>query len=137
MGEGSRELGARGEAFACRWLERKGWQVEARNVRFGSHGELDVVATHQVEDRWGGVERVWVFVEVKTRRPGRAYGEQNVTGEKRRRIVELAWRWLKSQGVEGVPVRFDVVALGFAPERGGVWEVHHLEGAFDGEGVCI
>ena len=133
----TQELGERGEAFAGRWLERKGWRIEARNVRFGTHGELDLVATQQQLSRWGKPHVVWVFVEVKTRRSDQAYGEQSVTRAKRRRIVGLAWRWLRAQGHEQVSVRFDVIALGFDPGCAGVWEVHHLEGAFDGEGECI
>ena len=53
-----------GESQAVRYLRKKGYRIEARNVYFRNIGELDIIASYK---------RTLVFVEVKTRKSDR-YG---------------------------------------------------------------
>jgi len=118
-----RRLGAEGEQRAALLLERKGYRIEARNVRAGGV-EIDIVA------RRGGLV---VFVEVKTRRSTR-FGspESAVDAPKQARLVEGAAAWLRERGAGAGRARFDVVAwqveeVGDGPSR---WHGVHIEGAF-------
>ena len=54
---GRRDVGRAGESLACRFLERQGLRVLARNVRAG-RGEIDIIARDGPR---------LVFVEVKSR----------------------------------------------------------------------
>lgn len=111
-----RDVGRAGEAIAARYLERRGWRIVDRNVRY-REGEIDLVATR------GGV---LAFVEVKTRRSS-AYGTpaEAVTARKRARIRRLAARYLAERRPAARAVRFDVVTVTGASLR-----VAHLEDAF-------
>ena len=51
-------LGSLGEDLAAAWLSARGFRIEGRNVRT-SRGEIDLLARRR---------RLWVAVEVKTRR---------------------------------------------------------------------
>lgn len=114
-----RDVGALAEHRAAAALERAGLRVVERNVRLPG-GEVDLVC------RDG---EVWVFVEVKARRPGwDAAPGAAVSWAKRRRIVRLAGHYLKWRGLRDVRCRFDVVEVTLA--RDGM-SVRHLPGAFD------
>ena len=113
-------LGARAEREAARELENAGLRIVARNVRF-SGGEIDLVC------RDGDV---WVFVEVKARRPGWDDAPAAaVSWTKRRRLTRLAQLYLKWRGLHDVRCRFDVVEV-TAGGRGPA-VVRHLRSAFD------
>ena len=120
--ESTRARGDRGEALACRALERAGVRILARNVHL-RHAELDVI---------GLDGDVLCFVEVRLR-TGRRLGsaEESVTTRKQRRLVRAAREWLARERAQGGPryrsVRFDVVAIdaGESPPR-----VRHLRDAF-------
>jgi putative endonuclease len=95
--------------------------VLARNWRCRA-GEIDVVA------RDGPTT---VFVEVKDRGDvTRGEGYEAVTPRKRRRIVLAARLYAASHGLEGAPVRFDVISIDRSSGRA---EVRHDRDAF-GEG---
>jgi putative endonuclease len=114
-------LGRFGEAFAARWLRRRGFRILARNWRC-RQGELDLVA------RRG---RTLVFVEVKTRRfTGLWSPELAVDHRKIERLRRAAERYLAAQRWRGwCRVRFDVVAVSVG--RGtAVTEVRHYPDAF-------
>ncbi len=113
-------LGRWGEHHAARHLERRGWTILARNHRFGRR-EVDLVA------RRGDLV---VFVEVKTR-AGEAYGSglDAVTWRKRREIEAVAAHFLAVRGLEGVDVRFDVVAVTLRPGGLGA-RVEHVPDAW-------
>jgi putative endonuclease len=105
---GRRALGARGEAVAEAYLRRRGCRLLARNYR-SRLGELDLVVLDA---------GVVVFVEVKTRRGGRAGGgTEAVSPQKRRRLLRLARHFLAAHGLEGSPCRFDVIALAVGAGR--------------------
>lgn len=112
-------LGRRGEDIAARYLEGQGCVVLARNWRC-REGELDIVSTDG---------ETLVVCEVKTR-SGLGYGlpAESVTREKIARIMRLTDKWLSSQGVGHVPIRFDVIAVLLPP--GGAAELTHIRGAF-------
>ena len=100
------ELGRRGEDAAARSLERRGWEILARNWRT-ELGEVDIIARGPEQGR----DEV-TMVEVKTRRApeGTVMPEEAVDEEKRRRYALLAADFLRRN--EGVStVRFDVVAV--------------------------
>jgi putative endonuclease len=99
-----RALARRGEDLAHRYLERRGYQVVARNYRTPAGGnEVDLIAWHQGH---------LVFVEVKTRsHDDVAQPERAVTPEKRRRIIRAATDYARRTRADWGTVRFDVVAV--------------------------
>lgn len=112
-------LGELGEWLAHGFLLRHGYDLVARNWETG-FGEVDRVAL-----RDGCVH----FVEVKTRRMGTPWPpEEAVTPEKEERYRSLAACFLRRNGLEGWPVRFDVVAVEVG--RRGTYTLELLEEAF-------
>jgi len=112
------EVGRTGEALAAHYLERRGWRIIARNVRF-REGEIDIVAQR---------EGILAFVEVKTRRSAR-YGSpaEAVTWTKQRRIRALAARYLIEHHTAARAIRFDVVDVA---RDGPGFRMTHIEDAF-------
>jgi putative endonuclease len=113
-------LGRWGEAVAARLLERRGWEIVARNYRAG-RGEVDLVARR---------DGVLAFVEVKTR-AGEGYGSplEAITRAKRREIERVARAFLRGWTGPVGPVRFDAVAVRRRP--GGLAPlVEHVEDAW-------
>jgi len=118
VSQGRRRLGLRGEAAAEAFLTARGYRIIARNYRCPL-GELDLVAR---------AEGSLVFIEVKTRRGGRAgSGGEAISGHKRRRMMRLAAYYLAAHGLEGIPCRFDVVTLSVRP---GSARIHVWRNAF-------
>lgn len=112
------EVGRTGEAIAAAYLQRRGWRILDRNVRY-REGEIDLVAA-----RAG----VLAFVEVKTRQSS-AFGPpaEAVTRSKQRKIRLAASRYLAERRVRAPQIRFDVVDI----VRAGLgFRVVHLEGVF-------
>jgi len=113
------ETGRAGEELAVGLLERKGYVILDRNYRF-MRGELDIVA---LDDPF------IVFVEVKTRR-SETFGrpEQHLKPAQKKKLYETAGFWLHERRMEGMPVRFDIVAI---LEKPGVEaELTHFKFAF-------
>ena len=124
MGLGSSRRGVEGEQLACDFLEKRGYEIVARNFNCRS-GEVDVIA------RDGATT---VFVEVKERRgTSHGAGYDAVTYEKRTRIVRAARLFASQHGLEEQPLRFDVISIQHRAE-GGAPDVRHDAGAFDAEG---
>lgn len=105
------------EDFARRHLERRGYRLEASNVRLAG-GEIDLVL------RDGDV---LVFVEVKARR-GIGRAAESVSADKRRRLGRAAAAWAARNGLPAGGCRFDVVTV---EGRGAHVDLKHLPGAFD------
>lgn len=101
MSSSRQRLGRWGESVATVHLEKKGYQILARNWRC-SLGEIDIIARDQDEI---------VIVEVKTRR-GRELGtpEEGLTKRKAERLVELAQRYLYESDIDP-DWRIDLVAV--------------------------
>lgn len=112
----TKQLGQAGEAFACAYLENKGWSILARNWRC-REGEIDIVALDG---------RCVVIVEVKTRRSTR-FGRpiEAVTDVKLRRLRGLGARFAKECEVNATALRVDVIGL---EPRGRDWRVDHRRG---------
>ena len=118
----NKELGARGERAAQRFLERRGYQIVERNWTCEA-GEADLIALD---------DDCLVFVEVKTRMDeDRGLPEEAVGAEKRKRYERIAASYLKTTSYEDIQVRFDVIGiLVLGPNRALIR--HHLN-AF---GIC-
>lgn len=100
-------LGRRGERLACRYLERRGFELLGRNLKLHS-AEIDLLM------RDGAA---FVLVEVKSgrdrgeeTRPGRNYSEEQKVRQ-RRAVHELERKY----GDAGFPFRHDLVEVLFGP----------------------
>ncbi len=97
-------IGRWGETVAAGYLERKGYQILARNVRTG-RGEIDLVA--------GQPDGALVFVEVKTRTNAQfGLPEEAVDARKLEHVFRAAEAYLQAQPeLAGREWRIDVVAI--------------------------
>ena len=96
------EIGQEKEQIACRYLERRGLRLVARNHRC-RHGEVDLVM------RDGDV---LVFVEVRYRGSMRfGTAAETVDAHKQRRVAAAAGHYLQGHP-SPLPCRFDVLAIG-------------------------
>ena len=116
--------GRHAESMAAAFLCLNGYVVTDRNVRFGPL-EIDLVA------RRGTVLAV---VEVKYRRRGMLGGAGGAVGRLKERYLETAAvRFLRSRGLQGVRVRFDVVLIEPVSSGNGM-TVRHIQNAFQATG---
>lgn len=116
-------LGSQAERAAERELRRQGYRIVARNVR-AAGGELDLVALQG---------DTVCFVEVRSRSAGDlASALRSVGVAKRRQLTKLARAFLRQRRLEGVPARFDVVAV--VPEPTGGYRVSIIADAFPAQG---
>jgi len=118
--EGNRSSsGALGERLACRYVQRLGWRVLARNYR-AARAEIDVIAEEGEE---------LVFVEVKTL-AGSDFGEpeDRVEDFKQRQLSRAAIHYVTERRLEEREIRFDVIAvlLGDGEPR-----IEHFRSAFE------
>ena len=122
MTDSRQETGRRGEAYARRMMEERGYRILATNYR-SPHGEIDIVAADG---------RGIVFVEVRARR-SRAYGppEESLTPAKRRHLVATAEHYVGACGVTG-PWRIDLIAVEM-DGRGVVRRASVVENAVTGD----
>ena len=104
------ETGRAGEDAAAAFLEARGMRVMDRNYRFNRE-EIDLVCFEPVRDS-GTI----VVVEVKARR-GSGFGapEAAVDAAKQKAIMRVSEAYLHERRLMPAPVRFDVVAVTFAP----------------------
>jgi putative endonuclease len=95
-------LGDRGEAAACKFLKKKGYDLIEKNYQC-KLGEIDVIAK-----RGGRI----AFIEVKTRTSAQ-YGapQEAVNPVKQEKIFKIASWYLKEKRISGMPVAFDVVSV--------------------------
>lgn len=119
MSENTSETGKHGEELAAAYLESKGYTVLDRNYFF-QRAEVDIVAR--------GEEGI-VFAEVKYR-SGTDFGrpEESVSRSKIRNIYKAAEAWIHERKMDGVPVRFDVVAI--VQAEGEAPDIRHYKNAF-------
>ncbi|MCA9175429.1 MAG: YraN family protein [Planctomycetales bacterium] len=96
-------LGAKGERLAARHLRRRcGMTIVGHGVRLGN-GELDLLAIDG---------DVLVVVEVKTRRSHDAgHPAEAVDDRKQRQLSQLAWQFLRQEGLTECRWRIDIVAI--------------------------
>lgn len=115
-----KNLGDSAERVAALYLQERGCQILARNVRTRS-GEIDLVA----QDADG-----LAFVEVKARRGG-LYGapEEAITPRKQLQLVRLGEAFIAQQPeFAGRPWRIDVVAIQLDLD-GKVERINHIKNA--------
>ncbi|BAO43491.1 YraN family protein [Thiolapillus brandeum] len=100
--------GEAAESLACRWLQRQGLTLRARNYRCKS-GEIDLIMEQG---------KVLVFVEVRYRsHPGYGSAAESVTPAKQQKLLRTAQHYL--QQLPHTPAcRFDII--GIDPE-------HHIQ----------
>jgi putative endonuclease len=121
--QSTQALGRQAERAAERELRRRGYRIVARNVR-AAGGEIDLVALQG--------ETV-CFVEVRSRSAGDpASALESVGVDKRRQLTKLARAFLLQRRLEGVPARFDVVAV--VPDSTGGYHVSVIADAFPAQG---
>lgn len=117
-------LGQRGEMIAWDFLIRQGYVLIEKNYRCPL-GEIDIVARKNGR---------MVFIEVKTRSDhhfGRP--EESVHAAKRRKLVHLAYYYLKSRNLPDAAVSFAVVAV--TRRAGSLPDIRLIENAFEAEGA--
>ena len=97
-----RQAGQGAEVLASDFLAGQNYRILARNYRV-KMGEIDIIA--QDGD-------TVCFVEVKMRRTTR-FGNpfEAVSSHKMRKIIQVAWHYLKAEKLERSKARFDVVAV--------------------------
>ena len=93
--------GTLGEIRAEQYLTELGFSILARNFRIPG-AEIDLIAQK---------DGLIVFVEVKLRKRGAAYGRFSVTADKQRRISRGALMYMKNNRLMEHQARFDVIEI--------------------------
>jgi len=121
------QIAARGEDFAARALEARGWEVLHRNLEIG-RGEVDILA----KDRG-----CLVFVEVKARL-STEFGSpaEAVTRGKQRQLVRLATQYLAAHQLHDQDCRLDVAEVEM-DANGKLVRFELLENAFQADGMSF
>ncbi len=124
-----RELGNWGEEAACRYLEKSGYRIVARNYALPGLGEIDIVVRAPAGEL--------VFAEVKTLTDAwsSATGllpEDNLTSAKLRKMRNAAKGFLaKNSDLAGAAGwRLDVLAVQAGEPSGSEPVVRHYENVF-------
>lgn len=114
------DRGKKGEGLACGYLEQNGFQVVKRNFRYGSAGEIDIIALEG---------ETIVFVEVKLRASSK-YGEpeEAITRNKIAQVRKIAAAYLYQENIRDKYCRFDVIAIRDYP--GQEPDIIHYKDAF-------
>ena len=99
-----KELGAKGEDIAVRYLKERGYRIVERNYRV-KLGEIDIIA-EQGDNL--------VFIEVKTRSDA-TFGSpfESVTKQKQKQLSKVALEYIGKKKCHNQPARFDVVGIQF------------------------
>lgn len=108
-------LGPLGEDLAAAWLVARGFRIEGRNVRT-TRGEIDLLARRR---------RLWVAVEVKTRR-GHPAPELTVSAAQLARIRTALTALAPSLRPTPRTLRIDVLAVQVRPDR--TTSIHQFPG---------
>ena len=94
-------IGRRGEDLACQELQRRGYELLARNWRCPA-GEVDIIARQ---------DDSLAFIEVKTRRAHSGLPEEGLTPRKMARIITVAQTYLGQLDLGEIGWRIDLVAI--------------------------
>ena len=120
-----KELGAKGEGIAVRYLKSRGYRILERNYRIRL-GEIDIIAEQGAD---------LVFIEVKTR-SDTLFGSpfDSVTAPKQRQLSKVALEYISKHGCHNRPARFDVVGVllrGANPTQLQNAKIELVQNAFD------
>ena len=119
-----KELGAKGEEIAVRYLKSRGYRIVERNYRIRL-GEIDIIAEHGDD---------LVFIEVKTR-SDILYGSpfESVTKQKQQQLSKVALEYISKKNCHNRPCRFDVVGIEFHGDGNRFQDaaIELLQNAFD------
>lgn len=97
-----RTIGFEHEKIAGEYLKKCGYEIIEYNF-YSRHGEIDIIAKH---------EGYLVFVEVKYREDNKSgHPLEAVSLVKQKTICKCALYYMKKNGIQDVPVRFDVVGI--------------------------
>jgi len=109
------KTGNKGENLAADFLQKKGYEIVARNYRY-KHAEIDLIVRQK---------NLFVFVEVKTRSSS-SFGEPEafVDTKKAAKIFEGAEQYIHEANWNG-NIRFDIVSV----KTGAEPEIVHFEDA--------
>jgi putative endonuclease len=112
------DSGRLAEDLAAQWLIGKGYELQAKNYRFG-YAEIDLILNFK---------KLLIFVEVKYRSgTGFGYAEEFVDHTKRKLILKAADQYIYENSWEQ-DIRFDIV--GVYRNKAGVINFKHFEDAF-------
>ena len=102
----NKQLGNAGEDLACKYLENNGYKIIARNVRYSTTCEIDIIAQ---------IKNTTVFVEVKTRKTD-SFGTpiEAITKTKYEHIKKGIIEYLKTNKVK--KYRIDIVGITLKPD---------------------
>lgn len=108
-----------GEDKACEWLEDKGFQIVARNVRY-KVGEIDIIAFDKA---------TLCFVEVRSKeKTDFGTPKETVGVPKQMRLIKAAQLYLQKNFVRQPFCRFDVISIvGYSQDV----FVEHIQNAFE------
>lgn len=113
------DLGRRGEDAACAFLERKGFEILARNYRCAA-GEADIIAEY-----WEGCCREVHFIEVKTRTSTfNGFPEEAVDAKKRDRYERISEIYLSNFGRGEARITFDIITILVTGEHSAYLRMH-------------
>ena len=128
----NKEVWLKGEYFACRYLQKKGYEIISTNAGL-AHVEVDIIAMqpkrlvikelkqeykegHLLKESFVAAKKhaqdVLVFLEVKAR-SSKAFGLpiEAVTVDKQKRIKRFAEVFVNSKQYSDMPVRFDIISV--------------------------
>ncbi len=114
--------GKNAEEAAAQYLESKGYNIIARNLRLG-HLEIDLLATLANTN-------LLIVIEVKARRTGTHAPELRVDWRKQRHLILAAQMLLSRRMFHGKQIQFDVVAVEMDQLQKPM-NLRHIQRAFD------
>lgn len=112
-----RSFGDKGELFVVDYLQKNGFIIQAQNYR-KFFGEVDIIAVKS---------KLYVFVEVKTRRSPAMPMGQLVSRPKQQKIIKTAQTFIAQQQLSGHVYRFDVALVSV---HGPSFTLEYIENAF-------
>ena len=120
------EIGRLGEELAVKFLKKNKYKIIERN-KHCSHNEIDIIAKNK---------EYIVFVEVKTRSTENDlysyFGTpaQAVTYSKKKRVLDAARSYLRTEGAKGRQPRIDVIEVYLEKDTHALLKINHIENAF-------
>ena len=124
MTKRTKTLGDAGENVAAVYLKNNGYNILARNFRYGRNAEVDIIAE---------IDNAIIFVEVKTRSSNKfGMPAEAVTIQKQQKIFMAATKFIQDNELFDRACRFDVIEV-FASksEKYIGWRINHIPDAFE------